>query len=63
MKGINLGLLVAAFFAGTTIAQAQNAQYMPILSYRVGPYGGVMTLAADDATGAVAPVVIRIRHP
>ncbi|QVN22414.1 thioesterase [Burkholderia pyrrocinia] len=31
--------------------------------HRVGPYGGVMTVAADEATGAVAPVVIRIRHP
>lgn len=30
---------------------------------RVGPYGGVMTVATDEATGAVAPVVIRIRHP
>ncbi|RQX82926.1 thioesterase [Burkholderia anthina] len=30
---------------------------------RVGPYGGVMTIAADEATGAVAPVVIHIRHP
>ncbi|AQQ24917.1 MULTISPECIES: thioesterase [Burkholderia cepacia complex] len=31
--------------------------------HRVGPYGGVMTVAADEATGAVAPVVIHIRHP
>ncbi|MBN3834192.1 thioesterase [Burkholderia sp. Ac-20344] len=31
--------------------------------HRVGPYGGMMTVAADEATGAVAPVVIRIRHP
>ncbi|HHL4082763.1 thioesterase [Burkholderia sola] len=31
--------------------------------HRVGPYGGVMTVAADEATGAVAPVMIHIRHP
>ncbi|WP_175997950.1 thioesterase [Burkholderia stabilis] len=31
--------------------------------HRVGPHGGVMTVAADEATGAAAPVVIRIRHP
>ncbi|WP_322022550.1 thioesterase [Burkholderia sp. BCC1977] len=33
-------------------------------AHRVGPYGGVMTVAGPDMeTGAVAPVVIRIRHP
>ena len=45
---------------------ARDDRSVPLVSgrpYRVGPYGGVMTLAADDATGAVAPVVIRIRHP
>ncbi|MDF3083070.1 thioesterase [Burkholderia sola] len=35
----------------------------PGRAHRVGPYGGVMTVAADEATGAVAPVVIHIRHP
>jgi len=33
-------------------------------AHRVGPYGGVLTVAGPDTeTGAVAPVVIRIRHP
>ncbi|MGU7811278.1 thioesterase [Burkholderia sp. AW49-1] len=33
-------------------------------AHRVGPYGGVLTVAGPDMeTGAVAPVVIRIRHP
>lgn len=32
-------------------------------AHRIGPYGGVVTIAADEATGAVAPVVIHIRHP
>ncbi|WP_155773556.1 thioesterase [Burkholderia territorii] len=33
-------------------------------THRVGPYGGVLTVAGPDMeTGAVAPVVIRIRHP
>ncbi|RQR84153.1 thioesterase [Burkholderia sp. Bp9090] len=33
-------------------------------AHRVGPYGGVLTIAGPDMeTGAVAPVVIRIRHP
>ncbi|MCA7997078.1 thioesterase [Burkholderia metallica] len=39
---------------------------VPLVSgraWRVGPYGGVMTLATDEETGAVAPVLIRIRHP
>jgi hypothetical protein len=35
-------------------------------AHRVGPYGGVMTVAGpapESETGAAAPVVIRIRHP
>ncbi|KUY57160.1 thioesterase [Burkholderia sp. RF2-non_BP3] len=33
-------------------------------THRVGPYGGELTVAGPDMeTGAVAPVVIRIRHP
>ncbi|MGU7838357.1 thioesterase [Burkholderia sp. AW33-5] len=33
-------------------------------AHRVGPYGGELTVAGPDMeTGAVAPVVIRIRHP
>ena len=45
---------------------AHDDRSVPLASgrtYRVGPYGGVMTLAADEETGAEAPVVIRIRHP
>ncbi|AXF24205.1 thioesterase [Burkholderia pyrrocinia] len=49
-----------------TWRDAHDDRSVPLVSgraYRVGPYGGVMTVAADDATGAAAPVVIRIRHP
>ncbi|OXI95671.1 MULTISPECIES: thioesterase [Burkholderia] len=49
-----------------TWRDAHGERSVPLVSgrtYRVGPYGGVMTLAADEATGAEAPVVIRIRHP
>lgn len=49
-----------------TWRDAQDGRSVPLVSgraYRVGPYGGVMTVAADDETGAVAPVVIGIRHP
>ncbi|KHK60390.1 thioesterase [Burkholderia sp. A9] len=36
----------------------------PDRAHRVGPYGGVMTVAVPEmTTRAVAPVVIRIRHP
>jgi len=49
-----------------TWRDAHDDRSMPLVSgrtYRVGPYGGVMSLAADAETGAEAPVVIRIRHP
>ncbi|MDR0244670.1 MAG: thioesterase [Burkholderia sp.] len=49
-----------------TWRDAHDDRSVPLVSgraYRVGPYGGVMTLAADGETGAVAPVVISIRHP
>ncbi|HKT63887.1 MAG TPA: thioesterase [Burkholderia sp.] len=49
-----------------TWRDAHDDRSVPLVSgrvQRVGPYGGVMTVAADEATGAVAPVVIRIRHP
>ncbi|MBN3770970.1 thioesterase [Burkholderia sp. Se-20378] len=49
-----------------TWRDAHDDRSVPLVSgrtYRVGPYGGVMMLAADEETGAVAPVVIRIRHP
>ncbi|KAG8155254.1 thioesterase [Burkholderia catarinensis] len=49
-----------------TWRDAHDDRSIPLVSgraYRVGPYGGVMTVAADDATGAAAPVVISIRHP
>ncbi|VWC92360.1 thioesterase [Burkholderia contaminans] len=49
-----------------TWRDAHGDRSVPLVSgrtYRVGPYGGVMSLAADEATGAEAPVVIRIRHP
>ncbi|RQS37044.1 thioesterase [Burkholderia sp. Bp8992] len=49
-----------------TWRDARDDRSVPLVSgraYRVGPYGGVMTVAADDETGAVAPVVIGIRHP
>ncbi|HHX4058848.1 MAG: thioesterase [Burkholderia contaminans] len=49
-----------------TWRDAHDDRSVPLASgrtYRVGPYGGVMSLAADEATGAEAPVVIRIRHP
>jgi len=41
----------------------RSVRLAPGRVHRVGPYGGVMTVAADEATGAVAPVVIHIRHP
>ncbi len=41
----------------------QSVLLAPGRVQRVGPYGGVMTVAADEATGAVAPVLIHIRHP
>ncbi|WP_175840342.1 thioesterase [Burkholderia contaminans] len=49
-----------------TWRDAHDDRSVPLVSgrtYRVGPYGGVMRLAADEETGAEAPVVIRIRHP
>ncbi|MBN3749550.1 thioesterase [Burkholderia sp. Se-20373] len=49
-----------------TWRDAHGDRSVPLVSgrtYRVGPYGGVLSLAADEATGAEAPVVIRIRHP
>jgi len=49
-----------------TWRDAHGDRRVPLVSgrtYRVGPYGGVMMLAADEETGAVAPVLIRIRHP
>ncbi|WP_176046052.1 thioesterase [Burkholderia sp. BCC1644] len=49
-----------------TWRDARDDRSVPLVSgraHRVGPYGGVMTVAADGETGAVAPVVIRIRHP
>ncbi|WP_105133163.1 thioesterase [Burkholderia sp. BE12] len=41
----------------------RSVRLAPGRVHRVGPYGGVMTVAADEATGAAAPVVIHIRHP
>ncbi|MBR7985275.1 thioesterase [Burkholderia cenocepacia] len=56
--------------AGTAVRaawhDARDDRIVPLAPgrvHRVGPYGGVMTVAADEATGAVAPVVIHIRHP
>ncbi|WGY72660.1 thioesterase [Burkholderia cepacia] len=49
-----------------TWRDAHDDRSVPLVSgraQRVGPYGGVMTVAADDETGAVAPVLISIRHP
>ncbi|UTV58146.1 thioesterase [Burkholderia arboris] len=49
-----------------TWRDARDGRSVPLASgraHRVGPHGGVMTVAADEATGAVAPVVINIRHP
>ncbi|RQR88211.1 thioesterase [Burkholderia sp. Bp9012] len=50
-----------------TWRDARDDRIVPLDSgraYRVGPYGGVLTVAGPDMeTGAVAPVVIRIRHP
>ncbi|HEF5874037.1 TPA: thioesterase [Burkholderia cenocepacia] len=41
----------------------RSVRLAPGQVHRVGPHGGVMTLAADETTGAAAPVVIHIRHP
>ncbi|AOI75387.1 MULTISPECIES: hypothetical protein [unclassified Burkholderia] len=49
-----------------TWRDARDERSVPLApgrAHRVGPYGGVMTVAADEATGAVAPVLIHIRHP
>ncbi|VWD05340.1 thioesterase [Burkholderia lata] len=63
--GAPLSLDVASHVRATW-RDAHDDLSVPLVSgrtYRVGPYGGVMLLAADEETGAVAPVVIRIRHP
>nr|WP_175776345.1 thioesterase [Burkholderia anthina] len=58
---------VAGAGIGATWRDEGDSRSVPLVSgraHRVGPYGGVMTVAASEtATGAVAPVVIRIRHP
>ncbi|MFP3502916.1 thioesterase [Burkholderia sp. SIMBA_062] len=42
----------------------RSVPLVPGNAHRVGPHGGVMTVAGPEMqTGAVAPVVIRIRHP
>ena len=38
MKAVKSALLGIALFAAATAASAQNEQFIPILSYRVGPY-------------------------
>jgi branched-chain amino acid transport system substrate-binding protein len=38
MKALKSALLGIALFAATAAAQAQNEQFIPVLSYRVGPY-------------------------
>ena len=38
MKGIKAFWLGCALLAGASGALAQNEQFIPILSYRVGPY-------------------------
>ncbi|WP_423369109.1 thioesterase [Burkholderia sp. LMG 32019] len=56
----------AASGVRATWRDAHDDRSVPLVSgrpYRVGPHGGMMMLAADDATGAAAPVVIHIRHP
>ncbi|UEP38452.1 thioesterase [Burkholderia ambifaria] len=50
-----------------TWRDARDDRSVPLVSgraHRIGPHGGVMTVAGPEMqTGAVAPVVIRIRHP
>ncbi|RQR42123.1 thioesterase [Burkholderia sp. Bp9142] len=50
-----------------TWRDARDDRSVPLVSgraHRIGPYGGVMTIAGPDMkTGAVAPVVIKVRHP
>src|SRR5947199_8620483 len=38
MKAMTLTLLGVVLLAATTAVQAQNVQFLPVLSYRVGPY-------------------------
>src|SRR5438477_3075228 len=38
MKAMTLTLLGVVLLAATTAVQAQNEQFIPVLSYRVGPY-------------------------
>jgi len=38
MKQLKSALVVLALVTAATAAQAQNEQYLPVLSYRVGPY-------------------------
>ena len=38
MKAIVAAMLGVAALAAASVASAQNEQYIPILSYRVGPY-------------------------
>jgi len=59
----------AAAEVRATWRDARDDRSMPVepgRAHRVGPYGGVMTVAGpapEKETGAVAPVVVRIRHP
>jgi len=38
MKAMTSALLGVALLAATTAVQAQNEQFVPVLSYRDGPY-------------------------
>ena len=38
MRALKSALLGVALVAAATAAQAQNEQFIPVLSYRVGPY-------------------------
>jgi branched-chain amino acid transport system substrate-binding protein len=38
MKAIKAALLGVAMLGAATVVEAQNQQFIPILSYRVGPY-------------------------
>src|SRR3982751_2408510 len=62
MKSIHSLLLGCALFGATSVATAQSQQFIPILSYRVGPYaaggsgyfGGVIDyFSLINATGGI----------
>ncbi len=67
MNAVKAALVGLALLAGTSAAQAQNEQFIPMLSYRVGPYaaggsgyfgGAIDYFSLVNATGGINGVKI-----